>query len=193
MVALSEARPAHTVTLDNDRWGLVKKAVRHFVARGRRRVAWIGETQHEGLRKRLRSLRVNGGLASDLFPEDLAVALNASSRVTAMPIVRLLMRQERRFRPDAMLILDDHLVEHAGRGLAEAGARIPADVDAVAHCNYPALPPSPVPLRWLGFDAADLVARAFDIIGSQRNGGSRQVGTLIPPLWEEEWKAGGHS
>jgi DNA-binding LacI/PurR family transcriptional regulator len=189
IVALSESHPAHALTLDNDRWSLVGKAARHFAETGRRRVAWIGETQHEPLRKRLTSLRVNGGTAADLFPDDVAVALNASSRVTAAPIVRLLMRQERRFRPDAMLILDDHLVEHAVRGLAEAGARVPRDVEVVAHCNYPSLPHTPMPLRWLGFDAADLVTRAFDTIAAGRQANSATALKLLPPLWEEEWRS----
>lgn len=188
VVALSESHPVHAVTFDNDRWSLVEKAARYLAARGRRRVAWIGENQHEMLRARLKFLRINGGTAAELFPDDLAVYLNVSSRATAAQLVRLLMRQERHSRPDAILLLDDHLVEYAGRGLVEAGAKVPAEVDVVAHCNYPAPPASPIPTRWLGFDAADLVLRAFDAIRDRRFGKADQAPSLLPALWEEEWR-----
>lgn len=197
MVAVTESAPAHTYALDNDRWGLIVKAVRRFAARGRRRVAWIGETQHEGLRTRLGTLLVNGRPASALFPDDIAVTLNATSQETAEPLVRLLLRQTPAYRPDGLLIMDDHLVGHAMRGLAGTGVRIPEDLDIVSHCNYPAVPSSPVPIRWLGFDATDLVVRAFNIIREGRVPQAREIGRkayeagathLLPALWEDEWK-----
>jgi DNA-binding LacI/PurR family transcriptional regulator len=198
MVAVSESAPPHTYALDNDRWGLVEKAARFFAQKGHRRVAWIGEQQHMELRQRLGGLSLGGQAASSLFPDDLAIALNASSRETAEPLVRLLLRQTPEHRPDGLLIMDDHLTAPALRGLAGSGARVSEDVDVVSHCNYPAIPDSDVRVRWLGFDAADLVMRAFDMI---REGRALQRGEtgrkaleagpphLLPALWEEEWKA----
>lgn len=198
MVAVTESAPAHTYALDNDRWSLVEKAARYFAERGRRRVAWIGETQHESLRAQLRTLRIDGRPAAGLFPDDIAITLNASSRETADPIVRLLLRQISAYRPDGLLIMDDHLVAHALRGLAGSRVRVPDELDIVSHCNYPAVPAGPVSIRWLGFDATELVSRAFNIIheGRAASGGetgmkAHEAGSphLLPALWEEEWRS----
>jgi DNA-binding LacI/PurR family transcriptional regulator len=196
--AVSESAPANAFVLDNDRWGLVEKAARYFAARGRRRVAWIGEGQHEGLRALLRELRINGRSAAELFPDDIAVTLNASSRETADPIVRLLLRQAAAYRPDGLLVMDDHLIAPALRGLTESGVRIPDDLDVISHCNYPAVPASPLPIRWLGFDATDLVSRMFDFMHEGRSKKRGETGKaardagaphMLSALWEEEWKA----
>ena len=196
--AVSESVPAHAFVLDNDRWGMVEKAARHFAARGRRRVAWIGEGQHEGLRARLRELRINGQSAAELFPDDIAVTLNASSRESAEPIVRLLLRQTPAYRPDGLLVMDDHLITPALRGLTESRVQIPDDLDIVSHCNYPAVPSSPYPIRWLGFDATDLVSRTFDFMQEgwamkrdETGRTAKEAGPLhlLPALWDEEWKA----
>ena len=48
-------------------------------------------------------------------------------------------------RPDALVITDDNLVPAATAGVLAAGRRVPADLEVVAHANFPHVTPSAVP------------------------------------------------
>jgi DNA-binding LacI/PurR family transcriptional regulator len=88
-------------------------------------------------------------------------------------------------RPDALLIMDDTLVEAAGEGLLAAGVRSPQDVTVIAHCNFPYFPKSPVPLSFLGFDSRKILEQLITVVKRCRAGtieASEQ--TLIPSHFE---------
>lgn len=100
--------------------------------------------------------------------------------------VQLLMRLPRRERPDALLVLDDNLVEHACAGLVAAGVRVPDDVTVVAQCNFPWPPPAVLPIRKIGFDMGQQLAACIESINRQRLGEPVPAWTRIPALFEEE-------
>jgi DNA-binding LacI/PurR family transcriptional regulator len=96
---------------------------------------------------------------------------------SARNCVHLLMHPGQTERPDALLITDDNLVEHATAGLVAAGVSVPGDLDVVAHCNFPWPAPSVLPVQRLGFDAREILAACLASIDELRQGqpASRRV------------------
>ena len=107
-------------------------------------------------------------------------------RETASACVQLLLAPAQPDRPDALIVMDDHLVEEATRGLAEAHVRVPAEFEVVAHCNYPVLPRTQTPVTFLGFDARETLSTAMAVIDQVRLGQPALPTTLIKPRFEHE-------
>ena len=89
-------------------------------------------------------------------------------------------------RPDALLITDDVFAEHGLRGVLDAGLRVPADVDIVAHCNFPLLKPSALPITRLGFPADQVLSAAFHAIDLQRQDLHAPRLTAVRAVFEDE-------
>jgi len=104
---------------------------------------------------------------------------------TARAITHAVMHADQHVRPDALLIADDNFVEHATLGLADAGMRVPAEADVIAHCNYPWPTPSVVPVTRLGFDAREVLSACVAAFEGLRDG-RRPPEFRIPARFEQE-------
>ncbi len=82
--------------------------------------------------------------------------------------LRVLLQLPRDERPDTMVIADDNLVEPLRGVLGDAG-----DLRIVAHCSYPELPLSAVPVHDVGFDLHTLMDECLRCL---RRRGRRQAG-----------------
>jgi DNA-binding LacI/PurR family transcriptional regulator len=88
--------------------------------------------------------------------------------------------------PDALFIDDDNLVEYATAGLVDAGVRIPQDLEVVAHCNFPAITPSMVPAKRIGFDVRQVLNTCLDVIARRRRHENVSGVTEVNPLFDDE-------
>jgi DNA-binding LacI/PurR family transcriptional regulator len=104
----------------------------------------------------------------------------------AEQLVPLLLDYPPEQRPDALIIADDNLIEHAAAGIVATGLRVGVDLDVIAHCNWPWPLPSVLPLERIGFDATDILRRAIECIVSQRHGEDWPRLQKVPPLFEWE-------
>ncbi len=161
---------------------MIERALDYFGERGRCQVAVL--TNHldtrlvDSLRRELASR------AMQMRPAWLQMA-HLSGSEAAANIVHLLFERDRHVRPDALLITNDNLVEHAMSGIIAAGVRVPDDLEVVAHCNFPWLVPKVLPVRRLGYDARQVLAACLDLLDEQRQG--NQPGChSINPVFEEE-------
>ncbi len=111
--------------------------------------------------------------------------ISRESPETANNMAQLLFENGRN-RPDAFFITDDNFVEHALAGLIAAGAKVPDDVEIVAHCNFPYPVPAPVPVRRLGFDARRVLNACFEDLDGQRSGRKVPLIIKISAQFEEE-------
>ena len=93
-------------------------------------------------------------------------------------------------RPDGLVITDDNLAGPASDGLLQAGIRVPEELRVVAHANFPWPTPCRVPATRLGYDIGKLLRICMERIAEQRRGGTPPRGTLLPPLFEDEVRAG---
>ena len=83
---------------------------------------------------------------------------------------RLVAAQKGTGETDALIVMDDNLVEHASAGILAAGVRVPEQLDVVAHCNFPWPAPSVLPVARLGYRAAEVLDRCVDWINARREG-----------------------
>lgn len=167
------------------------KALDRVVARGRRRVAAItlalDPKGQDAFAAQFGEAAAARGLASR--PCWVQSAGMEAPR-WAGNVAQLLMSGPGAERPDALIVTDDNLVEHATAGLAAAGVRVPADVEVVAHANFPWPTPSAMPVTRLGFDISQLLALCLDRIDQQRRGEPAPKLTLLPAISEEEMEHG---
>jgi hypothetical protein len=101
-------------------------------------------------------------------------------------MVELLFQLPSDRRPDALLIEDDNYVEPATAALAEAGVRVPQEVLVLAHCNFPNIPPSSVPVVRLGFRARDLLLDCVKTLERQREGKDFEGIRKLPAVFQNE-------
>jgi DNA-binding LacI/PurR family transcriptional regulator len=110
--------------------------------------------------------------------------VNQATPETARNLIHLLMQGAE--RPDALLIADDNLVEHATAGLVAAGVRVPDDLEVVAHCNFPHPTPSVLPVRRLGYDAREVMKACVESIDIQRRDGKTAPTVTVKAVFEDE-------
>jgi hypothetical protein len=105
---------------------------------------------------------------------------------TARGVVHLLMNPAQTERPEALIIADDNLIAPALHGLADAGIRIPHDLELIAHCNFPPQQPKPVPMQRLGYVVREVLQTCIDSIDRQRAGETVPYNVPIRARFEEE-------
>ena len=163
-----------------------EKTLKYLAGRNRRRLAVVGASQAMSVyEKILPPLLKRYGMETHSYwiqGIDLDVAESARN------CVHLLMHCNQKSRPDALLIADDNLLEHASGGLVSAGTRVPRDIEIVAHCNYPWPTPSVLPVKRVGFDARQVLNTALNLIDCQRRGESIPRITVVEALMDDEAK-----
>ena len=161
--------------------GIFDRGLDYLVSRGRRSVALLGAAPRHvdefAVAARARGLQVQ--------PHWMQ-CVNAVTPSFARAVMHLLMHGGHAQRPDALLIADDNLVEHAVGGLVDAGARVPDEVEVVAHCNFPWPTPSPLPIRRLGYDTRAMLRACVDQIDAHRRTGTVPAPVTIEPMFEDE-------
>ncbi len=104
----------------------------------------------------------------------------------AAGIVHMMMQLEGDRRPDALVVYDDNLLEHAVAGLLAAGVRVPDELEVVSHCNFPAPSGEVLPITRIGFDHRVLLNECLQILAMQRSGETPPEVTAIPAIFEED-------
>ncbi|NNM89075.1 MAG: substrate-binding domain-containing protein, partial [Phycisphaerae bacterium] len=92
-------------------------------------------------------------------------------------------------RPDGLIIADDNLLETALSGLLMAGVKVGADLDLVAHCNFPKPRTTTLPIKRVGFDVHDVMAACLAGIDAQIQGATVPLHVDIPAKFEEHTAA----
>ncbi len=158
------------------------KATDHLVKIGRKRIAMIGGyLNREDMEKDI-SYLMGRKVSRPLLTQNCTPWYSWSAHQAAL----LLMGLSEKERPDALIIRDDHLVEAATEGLANADVRIPEDMTIVAHSNFPDRATSCVPVTRLGLDCEDMIRRDVECLKAQRQGSHVQLRTNMPAVFESE-------
>ena len=183
-VAVTGAHPCDEgiSQVELDLAAFARRAVEHVAAAGRRRMALLVALGTPGMDRwrayaRRRKIEIRPHWLHGIDP---------SSPATARSLTRLLVHRDQRTRPDALVIADDNLVEHATGGLVDEGVRVPKDLTVVAHCNYPWPTPSVVPVRRLGYDARRVLEACVECVDAVRSRGAPPRHVKIEPVFEDE-------
>jgi DNA-binding LacI/PurR family transcriptional regulator len=184
-VAISDGTShANLSAVSLNRYQLVERALDYLLEHKRRRVALLSASESYGEELFLGWLQ--GGIARrnmTTHPYWIQSVLPASAK-WARNCAQLLMKATD--IPDALIISDDSLVEHATAGLVDAGVRIPQNLEVVAHCNFPAITPSMVPAKRIGFDVRQVLNTCLNIIDRRRQHKNVPLITQIDPLFDDE-------
>lgn len=165
-----------------DSASFIERALEHLHALGRTRVAILGVPGHPPqFHKRFGDCLKRYGMNTRQF---WFQQVTPSAPEPARGVAHLLLHPGQRDRPDALIISDDNLVEHATAGIVAAGIAVPGDCAVVAHCNFPWPTPSTLPMRRLGYDAREVLRTAISAIDRQRQG--QPAGTLVVPARFED-------
>ncbi len=159
------------------------RAIDFLAERGHRNVAFIGLPVRGELQDALIARTTEAGLTTR--PEWIQ-GLPLHESLTAQNLIRLLVGRCQQTPPDALVITDDNLVENVTAGLAASGVRVPAELEVVAHCNFPMAPQCFVDVHRLGFDVRDLTERAFAALTAQQQGQRPPLTTFVPAVFESE-------
>lgn len=114
-----------------------------------------------------------------LLPQHLQV-MHSSLASRARALTQLLLKGAAAERPDALLIMDDSLVEAVSKGIVDCGLTNPDDLLVVGYSNFPEMPVSSVPISRYGFDVSVFLETCLNIMAKQHKGEAVPPKTLIP-------------
>lgn len=164
-----------------DGGSLKRKALDFLKAKGRSRVAVIGDPGVVGS-DWLERIEERG-LASG--PHWLQ-GVGLTDTLPGANLARLLLRGRPGERPDGLVIVNDNLVESVTAGLSELGLDIPRELDIVAHCNFPCVPPSAVPVTRLGYEVGEVLEAGMRALRAIRSGEPPDPYVAVEALFEDE-------
>ena len=122
-----------------------------------------------------------------ICPPHWQIPISVGTPITARNVARLLLNSTGAAgRPDGLIIADDNLVEDAAAGILAEAARIPADLEIVAHCNFPWPPFPALPMRRLGPDIGRMLQDCIAVIDACRAGRPTPAVIDIPAEWEAD-------
>lgn len=161
---------------------LMERALHLLKAKGRQRIAVL---QMGGTNRHLdhKAMFAQVGLR---YHAPWMQWVGRSDPAYAENIVSLLMDYPADQRPDGLVIADDNLVTPVSSGLVAAGIRVSLDLDVVAHCNWPWLAPSVLPMARIGFDVREVLRRAIQMIDQQQQGIPLATYQRVPAVFENE-------
>jgi DNA-binding LacI/PurR family transcriptional regulator len=144
------------------------RAMEYLAGRGRRRVATLSVSVNPDHIEQMLSLARAHGMTSR---PQWVQGCTLENTFAAGQIARLLMAARSDDLPDALVICDDNLVEHACGGLVAAGVRVPEDLSIVTFggCVWPEGGLGER-LTVVTIDEVDLGRRAALLIGQMQDG-----------------------
>lgn len=164
--------------------GFLRRALEYLAKKGRKRVAMTAVSMLEPERQEyFYSQAETLGMKTD---SAWVHGIDPYNGNWGENIARLLFSKNQSERPDALIISDDNLVDQVCRGLLGAGVSVPADVEIVAHCNFPNESYGVLPLARLGFDTRTALATCIELIDARNSGREWPLFTHMDAIFEWE-------
>lgn len=153
--------------------------MRFLRARRRRRLAvFTTFNRHESYLAPLRREAAAAGLETR---RSWTHMISPESGFTARAISELLMTFPKQQRPDAIMVLDDHLTSFVSDGIADARVATPDDLDLVSLANFPHTKPVKVPTTFIGHDIDAELRLAISQIDEQLAGNAMPSDIWMEP------------
>jgi len=163
-----------------DGFSFQEKALACLKAKGRKRIAVVGHPDISNL-DWLDKMSAYGFVSGPHWIQGMSLG----DTLPGCNLARLLFHDSRDKRPDGLIITDDNIVESVTKGIAESGVKFPQELDVIAHCNFPCIPPSSVPVVRLGYDAREVLELGLGFIRAMKEGASPTKAT-VKAVFEDE-------
>lgn len=172
--------------ISHDGFSFQEKALGYLKSKNRKRIAVIGYSEISKL-DWLDKIKKYGFDSGPHWIQGLSII----DTLPGCNLARLLFRGDRNERPDGLVITDDNLVESVTKGIAESGISVPKELDVIAHCNFPCIPPSSVPVVSLGYDAREVLELGISFLRAMKNEGAPPARASVKAVFEDELKTRG--
>jgi len=113
---------------------------------------------------------------------------HTSSPSSAVNVVRLMMKLDRKNIPDGIYVADDNLTASVIEGLEESGVRIPQDLVVASHSNFPATFKHPASVKLFGFNIRRVLKEAIKLMEMRKHGKKLPATTFIKACSDEEFE-----
>ncbi len=182
-IVWSETISGPLIILSED--SFIDRSIDYLRSKGRSRIAHLHmDFPWNRLEDVKLMLRKRGVEVRDYWIQGIPVG---SMNHTAANVVNLMMQLDDQKRPDALIIYDDNLVEHAVAGLLAAGVKVPEDIVVISKWNYPSQQTTTVmPVVRLGLDCRAILGRALDFLDMQQSGLKAPEFTELEAKFEDE-------
>jgi len=176
-----------------DKAAFLDRALELMAARRRRRVAVLlpsnamPTNSRAGEHANIMARVARFGLRTEPY---WVIQIGQRQEAALRQVTRLLLAAPAVRRPNALIVMDDHMTESVTLGVREAGMQVPESLQLVTYCNYPDLPPAHVPVIRLGFDCHSLFRMMGEAIETQRRTGKVTNRALMPVFDFERESAG---
>lgn len=188
---VEEAAGPNIPVVSHDRYSFINQALDYLRGQGRKNVAFIGgeSVAPPNLQHYFNSALARRDMSHEpywwqqVFVGEPQLARN---------LVGLLMHGGQSRRPDGLILNDDNLIEHVIAGLMDAGIHVPRDLELVTHCNFPWTIPSVMPIKRIGYDAAETLRLCVDLIDRQRAGATVELVSQVKPVEEDKLTPSAH-
>ena len=175
--------PWATVNIRIDNHALLQSSLRSHLARGRNRIAILdngglmtAQTQSRPLPKQFQHIADAVSKAGGTCEPTWIHCVDPSSPVVAYQTTLLLLDRPLAHRPNALVLMDDHLLPPVLAAMQQLGLRIPTDLSVSVQAHYLPVGPPDNCIR-LGFDVATFMAEIVDLLGKARRG------IAVPPVY----------
>ncbi|MFZ2656265.1 MAG: GntR family transcriptional regulator [Victivallales bacterium] len=163
---------------------LIEKMLSWTARSGRRRVAVLTITNnYECISQMVERLAAVYGLTIKphwILGMELERGMLATRR-----LINLIFSPEMVNGPEALLVLDDNMLNLAAQGIMDAGLSVPDDVLLLSHSNFPNPVKCPLPVKRFGMDVRTLLEKSVEMVGLYWKNGSMPSPMRIPCVTEE--------
>lgn len=183
-VGLASIGVANMPVVETSNESFLTRSIGYLQSRGRRRIAHLCmDFNNRSLEDFENDLSRHGLNVQPYLVQPIPMS---SMRRGAARVVNLMMQLDDEKRPDALIIHDDNLIDHAVSGLLSAGVRVPYDLDVVACVNWPTTIVPAMPIVRLGSDMREVLKKSLVVLDAQRRGETPPEYTAAPALFENE-------
>jgi len=123
------------------------------------------------------------------FRDEWIQSANTNSAWSAVNVVRLMMKLDRKDRPDGIYIADDNLTAHVIEGLESSGVNIPDDIVVSSHSNFPATFRHPESIKLFGFNIRNVLKEALNLMEMKNSGQKIPASIFIRACSDDEFAA----
>lgn len=169
------------VLLDNDSVG--EMGVKYLMERGCRKIGLFMTTQQANhLLPHFRKTLAGGKC---VCRDEWIQSVNISSAWSAVNVVKLLFKLDKKDIPDGIYIADDNLTAHVIEGIKASNRSISRDIVLSSHSNFPATFDHPDSVKLFGFNINQVLRESLNLI-DMRNRGMRTPSHICIRACSEE-------
>ena len=151
-----------------DSGSVVEKGISYLVGKGCRKIGlFVTSQQAKGFLPHFKRLIAE---RKCICRDEWIQSVHAASPWSAVNVVKLLFKLDRKDIPDGIYIADDNLAAHVIEGIKGSGKNIPRDIVVSSHSNFPATFDHPDSVKLFGFNINQVLKESLRLLDMKNRG-----------------------